>query len=97
MTPAWSSPTDERYRGPHTATGSPMVLTMGDYQRVLERPKVWERLGWPLHRATFISRLHEIRHVRNKVMHFHPDPLAAGTVELLRLFNSLLHRYRDPA
>jgi hypothetical protein len=72
-------------------------LSMGDYQRVLENKEVWEKLGWPLDRPTFISRLEEIRAVRNKVMHFHPDPVPEDAVDKLRRFNKMLHQYRDPA
>ena len=28
-------------------------LTMGDYQRILENPDCWTKLGWSLHRKTF--------------------------------------------
>jgi CBS domain-containing protein len=70
-------------------------LSMGDYQRILENKEVWSRLGWPLDRAAFIARLQQIRLIRNKVMHFHPDPLQPDAVEKLRRFNSLLHRYRE--
>jgi hypothetical protein len=70
-------------------------LSMGDYQRVLENKDAWEKLGWPLDRSTFISRLAEIRAIRNKVMHFHPDPVPEDAVVKLRRFNSLLHGYRD--
>jgi len=72
-------------------------LSVGDYQRVLENKDMWEKLGWPLDRVTFIERLEEIRHIRNKIMHFHPDPVPSDAVDKLRRFNSLLHRYRDPA
>ncbi len=72
-------------------------LSIGDYERVLENKEVWEKLGWPLDRPTFVSRLEEIRLIRNKVMHFHPDPIAKDAVDKLRRFNGLLHRYRDPA
>lgn len=72
-------------------------LTMGDYQRLLENKDVWQRLGWPLDRPTFIARLEEIRRIRNKVMHFHPDPLSDDVVDKLRTFNMLLHQYRDLA
>lgn len=71
-------------------------LSMGDYLRVLENKEAWEILGWRLDRAYFISWLEEIRHIRNKVMHFHPDPLPEDAVVKLRSFNGLLHRYRDP-
>ncbi|WP_279581805.1 CBS domain-containing protein [Fodinicola feengrottensis] len=53
-------------------------LSIGDYQRVLENQQVWVELGWPLDRRTFINRLEEIRLIRNKVMHFHPDPSPRG-------------------
>lgn len=69
-------------------------LSMGDYQRILENGEVWATVGWPLDRPTFIERLEEIRLIRNKVMHFHPDPISADAVNKLRKFNSLLHRYR---
>jgi len=72
-------------------------LTIGDYQHVLENKDVWDKLGWQLDRISFISRLREIRDIRNKVMHFHPDPVSEDAVEKLRTFNSLLHQYRDPA
>ncbi|MFF0492064.1 CBS domain-containing protein [Nocardia sp. NPDC004068] len=72
-------------------------LTVGDYQHVLENKDVWGRLGWPLDRSTFIARLVEIREIRNKVMHFHPDSVPEGAVDKLRKFNDLLHRYRDRA
>jgi len=72
-------------------------LSMGDYQRILENKEVWERLGWKLHRPEFIDRLEQIRQIRNKVMHFHPDPIPKDAVENLRLFNSVLHQYRSPS
>lgn len=71
-------------------------LTIGDYQRVLENKEIWEKLGWPLCRRTFVERLAEIRSIRNKVMHFHPDPIPEDAVGKLRLFNKVLHEYRDP-
>lgn len=55
-------------------------MTVGDYQRVLENPELWEQLGWPLDRKVFIARLEEIRRIRNNVMHFNSsDPLPRGT------------------
>lgn len=72
-------------------------LTIGDYLRVLENKEAWEKLGWPLDRATFTARLDMIRVIRNKVMHFHPDPVPEDAVDTLRRFNRLLHQYREPA
>jgi predicted transcriptional regulator len=68
-------------------------LSMGDYQRVLENPVMWEKLGWPLDRAIFAKQLNELREIRNKVMHFNPDPLGADTKGKLRYALDLLHEY----
>ncbi len=68
-------------------------LEMGDYQRVLENPDRWTKLGWPLDRATFIKRLDELRVVRNNVMHFNPEPVPADAVEKLRYILKLLRDF----
>jgi hypothetical protein len=70
-------------------------LSMGEYQRVLDDPGIWAKLGWPLDRATFIERLNEIRHIRNDVMHFNPDPPPPGTIDKLRKINILVRQYGD--
>jgi hypothetical protein len=72
-------------------------LSIGECKRVLENKDVWEKVGWPLDRLTFIERLEEIRGIRNKIMHFHPDQVPEDAVEKLRRFNDLLHRYRSQA
>lgn len=70
-------------------------LDMGDYQRSLENPGSWAKLGWPLDRAAFVKRLDELRGVRNDVMHFNPDPVPADSVEKLRNILNLLRQYCD--
>ncbi|ASO20608.1 putative transcriptional regulator [Actinoalloteichus hoggarensis] len=72
-------------------------LTIGDYQRILENREMWQRLGWPLDRSAFIARLDEIRVLRNKIMHFHSDPVPEDAVAKLQKFNLLLRNYRDRA
>jgi CBS domain-containing protein len=72
-------------------------LAFGDYEHILENKEIWKKLGWPLDRQAVIARLAEIRGIRNNVMHFHPDPISEEAINQLRYFNSLLHRYRDPA
>jgi CBS domain-containing protein len=68
-------------------------LEMGDYQRVLENPERWAKLGWPLDRATFIKRLDDLRVIRNNVMHFNPEPLPRNTVDRLRYILKLLRDF----
>nr|WP_166640612.1 hypothetical protein [Amycolatopsis sp. SID8362] len=72
-------------------------LAFGDYQRILENKEIWQKLGWPLDRQTFTSRLEKIRLIRNKVMHFHPDPVSEDAIKKLSNFAKLLHQYRDPS
>jgi len=68
-------------------------LEMGDYQRTLEKPDYWQKLGWPLDRATFIKRLDELRLIRNNVMHFNPEPLDPQAVVKLRHMLKLLRDF----
>jgi len=68
-------------------------LEMGDYQRTLENPDHWKKLGWPLDRATFIKRLDELRLIRNNVMHFNPEPHDPQAVQKLRFMLKLLRDF----
>jgi hypothetical protein len=68
-------------------------LTMGDYQRILENPDCWTRLGWLLDRKTFCARLEQIAQVRNNLMHFNSDPLPDDVVSMLQNFINLLQEY----
>ncbi|MFI1987834.1 CBS domain-containing protein [Actinoplanes sp. NPDC020271] len=68
-------------------------MAMGDYQRVLENPALWARMGWDLDQKAFVSRLAEIRKIRNDVMHFNPDPIPVNAVEQLRTINGVLRQY----
>jgi hypothetical protein len=70
-------------------------LSVGDYQRVLENPDLWDKLGWPLERSVFIGRLNELREIRNDVMHFNPDPLPSDAVNKLRHAINVLREYGD--
>jgi len=68
-------------------------LEMGDYQRTLENPDHWKKLGWPLDRTTFIKRLDELRLIRNNVMHFNPEPRDPQAVQKLRFMLKLLRDF----
>lgn len=70
-------------------------LTFGEYVRLLEDPKHWERLVLPLDRKTFIEQLKKVRDIRNDVMHFDPDPLGADEIKTLRDFVQFLQKLRE--
>ena len=48
-------------------------LSLGEIVRLLESRDSWERLTWKVDRAEFVNSLHEVREVRNRLMHFSPD------------------------
>jgi restriction system protein len=70
-------------------------LTIGEVARLLEESGRWGRLGWGLDRSIFIKRLHEIRLIRNEVMHFSPDPLDEDQIHRIELFIRSLRKL-DP-
>lgn len=68
-------------------------LTMYHYETVLNDPDCWAKLAWGLDREVVITRLSEIRHVRNRVMHFNADLVDPDDVKKLRNFLVLIRRY----
>ncbi|WP_440997930.1 CBS domain-containing protein [Arhodomonas sp. SL1] len=58
-------------------------LTFGNYTRILDHPDRWERVGIDLDRKRIMDRLHEVRKIRNDVMHFSPDGISEGDLEIL--------------
>jgi CBS domain-containing protein len=70
-------------------------MSFGDYQRVLQNPANWQRLGWPLDRRVFDERLSELREVRNDVMHFNPDPVPSDAIAKLRAAIRLMRQYGE--
>lgn len=59
-------------------------LTLGEMIRMLEPPANWDRLVWPAERATFLDAMHEVRRIRNEIMHFSPDPLSDADLNSLK-------------
>ena len=70
-------------------------LTFGDYCRLLEDESKWVKLNLQFERTVFVRQLHEIREIRNNVMHFNPDGLAPEDIGRLRnssrFFQRLAH------
>ena len=69
-------------------------LSLGECVRLLENPKYWDRLGIPVHRATFIKDLDQVRNIRNDVMHFDPEGIGNDDLRRLREFVAFLERVR---
>jgi len=62
----------------------PDDLALGEIVRLLERPDAWARLEWRADRVAFVEVLHEVRDVRNRLMHFSPDLPTASEVNRMR-------------
>lgn len=60
-------------------------LTFGEYIHLLEDPEQWPKLQLAVDRSLFVNTLHEIRDIRNDVMHF--DPVGIGERDLVRIRN----------
>lgn len=65
-------------------------LTLGEYIRLLEDPKRWEKLEIQIDRKTFTGELRRIGVIRNDVMHFHPDGVGPEDLGTLRKFGRFL-------
>lgn len=59
-------------------------LNFGEYIRVIENPKYWKKLAIKTEKAEFVNFLHQVREVRNDIMHFEPDGIGDEKMQLLR-------------
>jgi hypothetical protein len=67
----------------------PDELSFGTYVMSLQRPDMWNDLGWRLDKKEFCRSLDEVRVIRNEIMHFSPDS-DADNVDRLERFLALL-------
>jgi predicted transcriptional regulator len=65
-------------------------LSFGETARAFGREEIWNKLHLLLDRPSFCIRLEEIRSIRNKVMHFHPDGISDEDREILRKTRQML-------
>lgn len=70
-------------------------LTFGEYLRLLEDPRRWDKLNIRIDRRAFTKDLDEIRRIRNDVMHFDPDGIGEDDIATLRRFVKFLQRLRQ--
>jgi len=66
-------------------------LTLGEYIRLLENPKRWDKLVLKIDRKVFVEELRRIGRIRNDVMHFDPDGPSPDDLHTLRKFARFLN------
>ena len=70
-------------------------LTFGEYIRLIDNEKSWEKLSLNIDKAWFVKELQRIRLIRNDVMHFDPDGIVEEDVDALRTFTGLLQELAE--
>jgi hypothetical protein len=65
-------------------------LTLGEYIRLLENPKHWDKLTLKIDKKMFVEELKRIGRIRNDVMHFDPDGPSPEDLTTLRKFARFL-------
>ena len=68
----------------------------GYYCRLLEAPQLWDKVGLHDDCASLVKQLHEVREVRNVVLHFNISTMPPGDIQKLRtlapFFRSRVHQ-----
>jgi hypothetical protein len=59
-------------------------LSFGEYIRLIDNHDRWEKLQVNLDRLTVVRQLHDVRKIRNDVMHFRPDGTAPEDLVALK-------------
>lgn len=71
-------------------------LTFGEYQRLFENPKHWERIGLKsVDRTLFVKMFDDVRNIRNDVMHFDPEGIDEISREKLKSMANFLNKLMD--
>jgi len=71
---------------PNRSVAGVADLTFGEYVRLLEEPRRWNKLKVSVDRREFIDRLKRVREFRNDVMHFDPQGIDPEAMKALRDF-----------
>jgi hypothetical protein len=85
---------EAREPGDDRTVESTSELTLGELERLLQQPEIWDRVQWPVDRLQFLQVLGRAREIRNEVLHFSPDPAGPEDISYLRSLLRLL-RYLD--
>ena len=68
----------------HAGIKSPSCLTLGEFILLLQRPEIWARMNLIVDRTLFTNPLHEVREIRNEVMHFDRDRMTDTQLRTLK-------------
>lgn len=66
-------------------------LTFGQYLKIIEDKRNFDKLQLNIDRKIVIKQLEEVRKIRNDVMHFDPDGITPENLALLRKTANFLH------
>jgi CBS domain-containing protein len=67
-------------------------LGFRDYTKLLRKPDHWKTIGLFVDQDLFLKKLDQIRRIRNTVMHFDPNGLAAEDIQNLHDFANFLRQ-----
>lgn len=67
-------------------------LTFGQYLRLIEDNTKWDKLDINCDKKLFIKSLHEVREIRNDIMHFEPAGITSEQYSLLRKVSEFLNK-----
>lgn len=70
-------------------------LTLGETIRLLQKDDAWNRVGINLAKTTFLTRLDDVRKIRNNIMHFDPESPTPSDKRTLLVVCQLFYELRE--
>lgn len=70
-------------------------MTFGQYCILFEKDEIWRKLGLSIDKKEFVAMMHNVREIRNDVMHFDPDGLENDDINNLKKVATFFKRLRD--
>jgi CBS domain-containing protein len=69
-------------------------LSFGEYVRLLEHDKMWQKLGVSFDKSYFLELMRDVTLVRNDIMHFDPQGIEPQAMERMKTLLRLLKNLR---
>lgn len=70
-------------------------MTFGEYVVIMENENMWQNLNLPFVKSEFVNELHDIRNIRNKIMHFNGEGNEKEDLRQLRVMSNFLQDYHS--